>query len=662
MMAYRLKHFLNTAIGPQWGPWLVFFASVAAYLPTLGPGLGPIDSGELAVVCQTLGIAHPTGYPLYTLLGRLWAMAFPWGELAWRLNLLSALMMAASASMLFRLLGRLRIRTEAALAGSLAYAFSPVIWSQAVFLEVYALTAMWSVAVLWLAVAYRQDGRPRQIMLIAFLAGLGMGNHLSLLWTLGGVAILLAVGRIRPWLGLAAAGLFLTGISVYLFLPVRSNLSPLMNWGSPGSWERFLWHVSGRQYRTWMFGHTAGQLWLNFKNFLALWLKNPGIYLWWLIIPGVIAMYRKDRRVLLALGSVFLLAVLYGINYSIPDIDPYFIPALVSGYVLMAAGTGWLAESALPLIPWPRLAVLSRALVAGVSLLPLVLNFTANDQSHNRLSEDLASALLESAEPNAVILVDNWDLYSPCLYLVHHQGLRRDVVLVNKELLRRSWYLDHLKKLYPAYLAACQVQVERYQARLSDFEHGRPYDVGELQSLYQDLINALLLNNYYDNPPYLTQPRLLGDYDRVAVQYLRVPEGLLYRLKLPGSVENIDDRFLFSDRLAGIDTLKLTPRERHNYRLWPRMLYSRGLYLAQNLLYDDALGYFQQAVKYESYRPEIYLALGGAYTGLSRLPEAKEAFQQVLKLEPGNQTAIENLRRISMFLPGGPKGMSVEMK
>lgn len=662
MMAYRLKNFLNTAIGLQWGPWLVFFASAAAYLPTLGPGLGPIDSGELAVVCQTLGIAHPTGYPLYTLVGRLWTMAFPWGELAWRLNLLSALMMAASASMLFRLLGRLRIKPEAALAGALAYAFSPVIWSQAVFLEVYALTAMWSVTVLWLAVAYRQGGQPRQFMLMAFLAGLGMGNHLSLLWTLGGVVILLAAGRPRPLMGLAAAGLFLAGLSIYLFLPVRSSLSPLMNWGSPDNWERFLWHVSGRQYRTWMFGQTADQLWLNLRSFLVLWLKNPGIYLWWLIIPGGIALYQKERRVLMALGVVFLLAALYGINYNIPDIEPYFVPALVSGYVLMAAGMGWVTESVLLRIPSRRIAIIARTILAGVFLLPLALNFSASDQSRNQLSEDLASALLESAAPNAVILIDSWDLHSSCLYLVHHQGLRRDVVLVNKELLRRSWYLAHLRKRYPEYMAACQGQVERYQVRLSDFEHGRPYDARELQSLYQGLLNALLLNNYYDNSPYLTQPRLLGDYDGVAAQYQRVPEGLLYRLKLPGRIEHVGDSFMFSDRLAGIDTMKLTLRERQNHRLWPRMLYNRGMYLAQNLLYEDALGYFQQAVKYDGSRPEIYLALGGAYTGLSRLPEAREAFQKVLALEPGNPAAIENLRRISVFLPGGPRGTSVEMK
>jgi Flp pilus assembly protein TadD len=98
------------------------------------------------------------------------------------------------------------------------------------------------------------------------------------------------------------------------------------------------------------------------------------------------------------------------------------------------------------------------------------------------------------------------------------------------------------------------------------------------------------------------------------------------------------------------------------YRMMPQMLYQRGMYLAQNLLFDQALDYFLQALRYERNKASLYLALGGTYAGLNRVEEASDAFQKALLLEPGNPVALENLRRMSMFLPGGPKGISTEIK
>src|SRR5258708_4770803 len=63
---------------------------LAAYLCTLHPGLPAGDSGELITVAATGGVAHPPGYPLYTMLAGLWLQTFPFGNIAWRLNVFSA--------------------------------------------------------------------------------------------------------------------------------------------------------------------------------------------------------------------------------------------------------------------------------------------------------------------------------------------------------------------------------------------------------------------------------------------------------------------------------------------------------------------------------------------------------------------------------------------
>src|SRR5690242_5312191 len=85
-------------------PWSAIAMLAAAALPplllylrTLAPGLPAGDSGELIAVAWTGGVAHPPGYPLYAMLGGWWAHAFAFGNVAWRLDVLSALAMAAAA-------------------------------------------------------------------------------------------------------------------------------------------------------------------------------------------------------------------------------------------------------------------------------------------------------------------------------------------------------------------------------------------------------------------------------------------------------------------------------------------------------------------------------------------------------------------------------------
>ncbi|HAD81333.1 MAG: hypothetical protein A2509_11820 [Candidatus Edwardsbacteria bacterium RIFOXYD12_FULL_50_11] len=661
-MIIKVKKLIAASIGPGAGPWLVFLISFLVYLKTMAPTIGPIDSGELSLVCRSLGIAHPTGYPLYTLLGRLWVFLVPFGELAWKLNLLSSFFMAFSASWLFRIIAELEIKGEIAFSAALIYAFSPVIWQQAAFLEVYALSALLAMILLWLAVRYHKSREGRYFLLGAFLTGLGLGNHLSLLWLIPGLLVMTLIRTGRSKLKPLGGGVlfFIFGLSIYLFLPIRSNLAPLLNWGNPSNWERFFWHVSGKQYQVWMFNRSWGELLANFRNFLELWLDNPGLYLWWLIPPGMYAVFKKSQILFWSLLAIFCLAVFYGINYSIPDIEAYYIPAFIGSFIFLAFGLEWIRRRLAA--GQERLGKVFAGAVLGLFLLPLALNFRANDNSRNQMAYALAGNVLASAAPNGLILADNWDIYSPCLYLMQRDRLRPDVILIDKELLRRSWYLEYLERRYPEFYHSCRERIEAFKKQLFPFEHGQPYDHQAIQREFIAMINALLLANYYDHQPYLTQNKPIGDFAGIAPDHQRIPEGLLYRLKLPGMIERVPDEFMFSGQLLNTDTLALSSRDKMLYRMMPQMLYQRGMYLAQNLLFDQALDYFLQALRYERNKASLYLALGGTYAGLNRVEEASDAFQKALLLEPGNPVALENLRRMSMFLPGGPKGISTEIK
>jgi hypothetical protein len=82
---------------------LLLVVDLSVYLLTLAPTVQFIDSGELAVVCKTLGIAHPTGYPLYTLLGRLFSL-LPSGDIIFRVSQMSLLFTCAASLVLFYIL------------------------------------------------------------------------------------------------------------------------------------------------------------------------------------------------------------------------------------------------------------------------------------------------------------------------------------------------------------------------------------------------------------------------------------------------------------------------------------------------------------------------------------------------------------------------------
>ncbi|MBP8242659.1 MAG: DUF2723 domain-containing protein, partial [Thermoflexales bacterium] len=112
------------------------------YLSTLAPGALGGDAGELQVVPYTLTLAHPTGYPLLTLLGKVWVTLFGFGAIAWRLNLLSAMAGALTVSLVYATVLALTRSVVGAVAAALSLGLSPIVWSQAVLADKYILNAL----------------------------------------------------------------------------------------------------------------------------------------------------------------------------------------------------------------------------------------------------------------------------------------------------------------------------------------------------------------------------------------------------------------------------------------------------------------------------------------------------------------------------------------
>ena len=187
------------------------------YLLTLAPTVTFWDAGEFIAAAKTLGIPHPPGTPLFVLIAHVWAMLFPIGEYAFRTNLLSALLSALGAGCFFLIAheslralipagneesGRV-LRIGGGAAAALLGAFTFTNWQNSNETEVYAVATFTIAAMSWLAHLWRRDrATPRAsrlLLLIVYLAGVSIGNHLlALLAGPGILAFMVATLREAP--------------------------------------------------------------------------------------------------------------------------------------------------------------------------------------------------------------------------------------------------------------------------------------------------------------------------------------------------------------------------------------------------------------------------------------------------------------------------------
>jgi len=318
-------------------------AALALYLATLAPSVTTVfdDSLEFQVVLPSLGIAHPTGYPLYTLLGWL-ASRLPVGDLAYRVNLLSALAGAAAVGLFF--LTARRLGSDRLPAGLMAivFALSATWWSQATIAEVYTLHGLAVALILYLTLSDRGTHTPW----LALVFGLALAHHRTTLLLAPGVAVYLLwtdPGVLRRPRDLAMLALaFLLPLTLYLYLPLRGQSVTSLDGVVIDSWPSFRRHVLASDYSAFLSANPLGvqrpasyplRLLLSQMGLASLLLGGLG----WLRWPQ-----QPQRWTLLAL--VFAANLLFAIGYQTADADVFYLPATMVWLLAASAGLSWLLQ------------------------------------------------------------------------------------------------------------------------------------------------------------------------------------------------------------------------------------------------------------------------------------------------------------------------------
>jgi hypothetical protein len=352
----------------------------AVYLPTLARGVTFSDGPELVTAVRTLGVGHPTGYPIFILAAHAFCALLPLPVLyCVKIEIFNALC-GAAGSVLAAFTARALARHAGAegrdadvggLVAGLLLGVSPMLWGQLHIPEVYALHFF---LVAWAGYAWMRfelTGREAYILGAALPMGLGLAHHVTMVYMLPAAFLYLLarrpsfftawlttpairlVRRFRPafragrapapaWGFLAACVIGFVPLLSYGFLIWANSHSTGVPWGDVNGWDNLYNHFTGKQYQGFMRSFDAAEHWRRFKQVPDIFDQQflPGGTV--LLLVGLVVTFRRAWRPALFFFAFLVFNAAHGIHYSVGDFGTYYIPGIYACAVFMGPGCAWL--------------------------------------------------------------------------------------------------------------------------------------------------------------------------------------------------------------------------------------------------------------------------------------------------------------------------------
>ena len=435
---------------------LLFFAFFLLYASMAAPELDWGDAGEVQLAAWTAGLSHPTGYPLFLMLGWLWShlLAFFGVPPTRAMTLFSvtagAATVAAMVPMMEALFRRASLNLSArwslfiASSAAIFFGLSETFWSQALLAEVYTFHLLLLVLLLW--ALWAKEIPPRRLYGLALLYGVGLSHHRTMiLWAPGLLLWLWLCQReaFQPRRLLILLVLLLLPELFYLYVAWRGVLTPYLDQSLAngetftlydGSWRAFVDHILGTVYATHLglkqplAERLAGVKHLAEENVIMSWffflLTFATSLIGWSIQDKRLTLPLSDRLLLLSGG---VMTLLFGIFYAIADVEVMFIPAWLAVTILTFSGVAiWVSAYAVR----PRGRLLPYLLG---SLLIFVIGTQLYTIPHSRADHTaprrLVNELLSTNPPqNAILVTNDRNEMVPVWYTQFAEGQRADIL------------------------------------------------------------------------------------------------------------------------------------------------------------------------------------------------------------------------------------------
>jgi len=332
----------------------VFLAFTAIYIMTVAPAYNSDDSPETTLAFYSMGIQHPPGYPLNTMLGKIFTL-LPLGSLMLRANLMAVCFNLLAGFFIFLIVRELAgsknsgAKVEAAgLAAAALYIFSASAWLQSTSAKgsIYALNAFMTAACFWALLRLRLG--VKYFYFFCFMYGLSLGNHwTSMLVIAPGILFYLFTQRKALNLkALAAGSLFaLLGSGIYIYVFLRSATHPMYAWGDTKTFKDLLWLISRAQYATAEQRHTLADTAHLFTYYAGNFvMKEYPFLLSLLFIPGVFLLFKRKKSEAIAIAVSLVCLVFSVVSVATPPrntewlIKPYLVSANIFTAIFSSMG------------------------------------------------------------------------------------------------------------------------------------------------------------------------------------------------------------------------------------------------------------------------------------------------------------------------------------
>jgi len=535
----------------------------------------------------------------------------------------------------------------------LTIAFSRTLWGYATIAEVYTLNSLLIALIILLMLRWRRarteapagnaisnaerrsvegTGKPviaapgdRYLYSAALIFGLALGvHHVTVGLLLPGLAAFVyATDGFRFFRSkrfVLAALVSVAGlVGVYAYLPIAAHRAPVLNWGDPTTLGRIWLHVSGWQYRVFLqfSANRIEDMALEFFRFYGREFGPP----WLPIVTGlaVLGFWRlwrtKNWAMAAFLGLVIATDLGYGLSYEIAeDKDAYYLPLLIVTAILAGLGTHVaLRFIQRKLTARAGLAVAGAVLIGVLPWITFAANFPFNNRSHYYIARDYVDNILGSVGSGGTLLTLDWQVYSPLMYVREIERVRTDVVAIDVNLLRRSWYYGYLEREYPDLVQNTRGPMDEFLGELRHWEadpdaYKETAMTARINDRFIQMIMAFIAFQSRKAPVYMTldiAANLGGDNPQLAKSiagaYQLVPDGLVFRLLTDRGFSEpaspaLETRGLFDGSLSfdadDVVRTKVIP-------VYLNMKVNRGRYLAAHGRYDRAIESYRAALDLE---------------------------------------------------------------
>ncbi|MCX8056901.1 MAG: DUF2723 domain-containing protein [Ignavibacteria bacterium] len=463
---------------------IAFFVFIIYYL-TIAPTVVTLDNGELAATSYHLGIPHPPGYPLFTLLGYLFSH-LPLGmRVIEKLNLLSSIYAALSVYLLFlinekllkylekSLCNSLIFRTKSpsfrisikifSIVGGLVFAFSKTFWFQATNYEVYSFQIFLLLGFIHFFISVIVDENSTDklnlkfnfIFAAIFFAGVLSNHPTGAIFLIPMFLILFSKNQkqknfYRAFIFLLIA-LIVTMI-FYSYIPIRASKSALAGFGLPQSLIETYEHITAKVYSSFFFSSSSkffenlnfffSTLWFSF-DINEFYRAEFGLNLIFLPI-GMLLLFFVHRKFFWLLTLTLIVYIILPSSYNIYDIDALFIYAYLVLSFLITSGIFFTYN----LIQKKIYNLIFLSTLILTICLQIYFNGVRVNQKGNYVFENYFKKIVGSAEPNSIALNYSSYFHSMSLYFQFVEKFRPDVIVILYPLVSEKWYSNQIHKWY----------------------------------------------------------------------------------------------------------------------------------------------------------------------------------------------------------------------